>query len=450
MFIKELFKYSTIVLSICTSLNVYAQNTPKDTTKSSDGYTKLRFGGYGEILGSWQNYGLNRWSGSTQGNSEVDHSEISIPRFILALDYKFNEKWILGAEIEFEAGGTGTAMEIESGSGSENGEYETEIEKGGEVALEQFHITRKIAKEFNLRAGHIIVPVGLTNTHHEPINFFTTFRPEGATTIMPCTWHETGIETFGTIGKNTYKFDYQAQIVAGQNPLGFSRYNWIKGGKQGFFETDNFTRPAYVFRLDYKGVKGLRLGYSMYYCHDAGQNADKLITFSKYDPINISIYSFDAQYKNDYITFRGNYLQGKLTEVLAIDNVIRTYSNKSGYSRTTNVAEKALNYNFELGVNLKNVFNGGDKFPLLYPFAHYEYYNPQEKGTGTQMMDNRCQVSYWAWGLNYFALPNLVIKADYTFRRIGTDEMFKNTKSNYHNENEFCISIAYVGWFWQK
>ncbi|MBQ5453199.1 MAG: hypothetical protein IIT56_09425, partial [Bacteroidales bacterium] len=235
-----------VILFIALTFNLSAQ---EDTT-----FKKFRFGGYGEMLASWQNYGLNRWSGSTNGNSEINHAQISLPRFVLAIDYKFSDKWILGAEIEFEAGGTGTAMEMEAGSGSENGEYETEMEKGGEVALEQFHITRKFIKEFNIKAGHLILPVGLTNTHHEPINFFTTFRPEGATTIMPCTWHETGLEFFGKIGKI---FNYQAQIVAGQNPLGFSRYNWIKGGRQGLFEADNFTRPAYVFRLDFSGVKGL-------------------------------------------------------------------------------------------------------------------------------------------------------------------------------------------------
>ena len=57
------------------------------------------------------------------------------------MDYKFNKRWSLGAEIEFEAGGTGIEYELETGTGSENGEYETEVEKGGEVALEQFHIT---------------------------------------------------------------------------------------------------------------------------------------------------------------------------------------------------------------------------------------------------------------------------------------------------------------------
>jgi hypothetical protein len=445
---KNIVKNALLTASV---LMIGAMSVDAQTDSSySDGYSKLRFGGYGEMLASWQNYGLNRWSGSSVGNSEINHAQISLPRFVLAFDYKFNEKWILGTEIEFEAGGTGMAMEIESGSGSENGEYETEIEKGGEVALEQFHITRKIIKEVNIRAGHLIVPVGLTNAHHEPINFFTTFRPEGATTIMPCTWHETGIELFGTIGKDSYKFDYETQIVAGQNPLGFSRYNWIKGGKQGFFETDNFTRPAYVLRLDYKGIEGLRVGTSMYYCHDAGKNADRLITFRNYDPINVKIFSLDAQYKNKYVTFRGNYLCGNLDEALSVDKVIRVYSSQSGYSRTTNVAEKALNYNFELGVNIKNIFNAGDRFPVLYPFAHYEYYNSQEKGADLQLMDDRCQVNYWTWGLNYFALPNLVVKADYTCRKIGTNEMFKNTKSQYNNENEFCISVAFVGWFWQK
>lgn len=68
------------------------------------------------------------------------------------------------------------------------------MEKGGEVAIEQFHITRLIVPQFNIRAGHIIVPVGLTNAHHEPINFFGTYRPEGETTILPSTWHENGLE----------------------------------------------------------------------------------------------------------------------------------------------------------------------------------------------------------------------------------------------------------------
>ena len=245
---------------------VVAETTPAATAADTAGYSRFRFGGYGEMVASFKDYGINRFAGTSTGSTKTDRNTISIPRFVLAFDYKFNSKWVLGAEIEFESGGTGTAIELEN---SENGEYETEIEKGGEVALEQFHITRLIVPQFNVRAGHLIVPVGLTNAHHEPINFFGTVRPQAETALMPSTWHETGIEFFGSLGRGHSRFDYQLMIVAGLNANGFNRDEWIAGGKQGFFEEDNFTSPGYVGRLDYTGVPGLRTGVSVYYCRAA-------------------------------------------------------------------------------------------------------------------------------------------------------------------------------------
>ena len=259
------------------------------------GYKKFRFGGYGEMVANFKDYGLNRY-GLPYGSSKINHNTISVPRFVLALDYKFSDKWILGAEIEFESGGTGQAYELETGTGSENLEYETETEKGGEVALEQFHITRLIIPEFNVRAGHLIVPVGLTNEHHEPINFFGTSRPEGERSMIPNTWHDTGIEVFGKFGSGYATFDYEAMVVAGLNPNGFNIYNWVKGGKQGYFETDNFSAPAYVARLNWTGVPGLRLGGSIYYNPKANKNCDKLITYDGIGDINLLIWSADAQY----------------------------------------------------------------------------------------------------------------------------------------------------------
>ena len=266
---KKLF--SLLVLSAMTGL---AQAAEPDTI----GYDKFRFGGYGEVVANFKDYGINRFYGHQEGNAKQHHNTISVPRFVLAFDYKFTPKWILGAEIEFEYGGTGTSYELEN---TENGEYETEVEKGGEVALEQLHITRMIVPEFNIRAGHLIVPVGLTNEHHEPINFFGSSRPEGESTIIPCTWHETGIEFLGKFGKGYGTFDYEAMIVTGLNANGFDRNKWVRGGKQGLFEGDNFTSPAYVARLNYTGVSGLRIGGSIYYCANAGANSDKLITYDE-------------------------------------------------------------------------------------------------------------------------------------------------------------------------
>ena len=63
-------------------------------------------------------------------------------------------------------------------------------------------------------------------------------------------------------------------------------------------------------------------------------------------------------------------------------------------------------------------------------------------------MDVRTQVSKWTAGLNWYALPNLVVKADYTTRQIGTQKVFGTTK--YNSENEFALGIAYIGWFVKK
>ena len=433
------------LFSLCLTSSVNAQENSEKTAAEhsaeiyASGYEKFRFGGYGEALASFMDYGINRFTGTSSGNKKVNRNSISIPRFVVAFDYKFNSQWVLGAEIEFEAGGTGSAYELEN---TENGEYETEVEKGGEVALEQFHITRLIHPAFNVRVGHLIVPVGLTNEHHEPINFFGTSRPEGESTIIPCTWHENGLEFFGTFGEKYSRFNYQFLIVAGLNACGFDRNTWVAGGKQGLFETDNFTSPAYVARLNYLGVPGLKIGGSFYYCNNVGANSDKPETFASIGRSPLKIYTADLQYKNKYITARANMIYGDLANSEALSSAIRGQSNTSPYSRTVPVASNAVSYGGELGINLRSLFGTQSKFPVIYPFARYEYYNPQEKGEGKQVMDLRNKVNMWSVGANWYALPNLVVKADYKARKIGGGK--------YNSENEFSLGIAYIGWFFSR
>jgi len=63
-------------------------------------------------------------------------------------------------------------------------------------------------------------------------------------------------------------------------------------------------------------------------------------------------------------------------------------------------------------------------------------------------MEKRCQVSMWSFGINYYAVAGLVIKADYTTRQIGTNKMFG--KSEFNSENEIRLGIAYALWFTNK
>ena len=58
-----------VILSLLPSLTIPAQET-KEISKSSNSssteeYTKFRFGGYGEMVANFKDYGINRFYGST-------------------------------------------------------------------------------------------------------------------------------------------------------------------------------------------------------------------------------------------------------------------------------------------------------------------------------------------------------------------------------------------------
>ena len=154
------------------------QTAPAEKKKS-----RLTLGGYGEAVAS-----LNFFSDDYKKYQDAHlhkgehHGRFDLPHVVIFLGYDFGRGWSMGSEIEFEHGGTESAVEIEE---EEAGEYESEIERGGEVALEQFWIQKSFSPALNLRMGHMIVPVGATNSHHSPTEFFGVYRPEGENTILP-------------------------------------------------------------------------------------------------------------------------------------------------------------------------------------------------------------------------------------------------------------------------
>ncbi len=57
--------------------------------------------------------------------------------------------------------------------------FRPKILRCSEVALEQFWIQKSFCPAANIRLGHIIMPMGGTNQHHMPTEFFGVYRPEG-------------------------------------------------------------------------------------------------------------------------------------------------------------------------------------------------------------------------------------------------------------------------------
>ena len=109
---------------------------------------------------------------------------IDVERFVVAPKYRINDTIRLEAEIEFEHGGTGSTMEFDKFE--EFGEFEMEIEKGGEIIVEKLAAVFSVQPALNFRVGHIIVPVGLVSKRHRPQHYFTTTRPEAEAQCASC------------------------------------------------------------------------------------------------------------------------------------------------------------------------------------------------------------------------------------------------------------------------
>lgn len=404
----------------------------RESDEDYDSFNRFRLGGYGEMISAFKGYGLNRLA-TPFGNTLENRATISIPRFVLALDYKINPKWIVGAEIEFESGGTGIANELEFGR------TERSLSKGGEVNVEQFYITRLLHPAFNLRFGQMVVPMGLSNAHNEPMNFFGTARPEGEASILPYIWHESGLAAYGTFGKDLGQFNYQAMVVSGLNAKGFSGNHWVHDGQQGLFEQDDFTNPAWLAHLDWVGVHGLRIGASLYHCSNTALNSftpkEELKNAAKHP---VTLWSIDAQWLGKYVEARADIVSGKVGNA---DKFSVAHEHGEEAENVFPVAKRALSYGAEVGLNLKSFF-GNENAPDVIPFVRYEYYNPMEelavRGEKSPLND-AFKTSMWVAGVNYRLGKDIVLKADYTHRTIAGGA--------FRAEKEFAIGAAFNAWF---
>lgn len=396
---------------------------------------RLSIGGYGEAAYSRNFYSDNgkRYSNAPAYKNDPSHGRFDIPHAVIYIGYDFGKGWTFGTEIEFEHGGTGGAIEYEA---EESIEYESETEKGGEVELEQFWIQKSFGKAFNIRAGHIVVPVGLTNAHHEPLNFFTVYRPEGENTILPCTWHQTGVALWGRSGD----FRYEAQLVAGLNALNFSRSNWIQGGTKSPYEFEVANKYGVSARVDNYSIPGLRIGVSGYYGqsmhnttpHDMEKGDTKRVKG------NVYIGALDFTYNRHNWLVRGNADYGYVSDAQTIASY--TYPgtslvkpNESGSNKY--FGSHAIATMVEAGYD---VFSQIEKMrrdrQKLYVFGHFEYYDSNIGNTTSQWTGKKIL----AGGINYQPMPQICIKAEYNHRML---------KSQYNNEPAINIGVTYQGFF---
>ena len=411
-----------------------AQTVAADSVMQHVNGKRLSVGGYGEVAMSRNFYSdhVSRYSLADEHKDDPSHGRFDIPHAVIYLGYDFGKGWTMGTEIEFEHGGVGMAYEKED---EEGGEWEQEVEKGGEVELEQFWIQKSFGHWANIKAGHIVVPVGLNNAYHEPLNFFTVYRPEGENTILPSTWHETGISFWG----KTKGWRYELQFLAGLNSDNFTNTGWIKKGPGTPTEGEIATKYGTALRIDNYCIKGLRIGLSGYYGHAIGNSYpnNKDGAESKYKGV-VAIGAIDFTYNNYNWIVRGQADYGYLSDAKQLKYFTNRLNGLSPFHHSAFVSKNAFAYGIEAGYN---IFSQIEKLrqdnQKLYLFGRYEHYNPYASKTKNTSYDYT-NVQRMAFGINYYPVKQIVVKAEYSHRFL---------KSQYNNEPAINIGVAYEGWF---
>jgi len=380
----------TIIMILCAGL-VQAQQpdtitgTYKNTAEqmiSSSG--KLGIGGYGEVHYN-QPLGKNQYQPGT----------LDVHRMVLFVGYNFSSKTQFVSEVE--------------------------VEYAKEIWIEQAFLQQKLHKYVNLRAGLLLVPMGIINEYHEPGTFNGVERPVIDNKLALSTWRDIGLGFTGTVLPFSVK--YQVYIMGGLNGYDtravFSADKGLREGRQKGSKA-YVTSPAFSGKIEYFGLRNLNIGLSGY----VGKSQSKLFVKLNKDSaelvrdadssvVGISMVGVDFRYAVKGFEARGQFYYNYL-------------SNTSQYNLFTRSGEKnndlgraMIGYYAEVGYNLFRLL---PKTRLeLIPFVRYEFYNMQqsveEPVIRNQIYENTMITAGLTFKLNRYA----VFKTDFQFYKAAGD-----------------------------
>ena len=460
----------TLLTAILTllSLGVMAQETEEKNIDAKTGATeqvskkdkltnalsRLHIGGYGEAVMTRNFYSqsFNRYKKPELYANDKSHGRFDLPHICLNIGYDFGKGWTMGSEIEYEHGGTGSAVEIEA---EEAGEYEAEVEKGGEVNIEQFWINKEfMGGKLNVKAGEIIVPVGYSNAYHEPNQFFTVYRPEGEATIMPNTWHQVGLSVWGRLKD----WRYEAQLLSGLNSESFTAENFVHYGATSPYEFKVANNYAGAVRIDNYSIKGLRIGLSGYYGYSFRNTLRT--PGSKYEDVKgaLGIIALDFSLNRWNWIVRGNidYAYFSDADIISAYNQANWTHHKyqdGNPHHYSNIGSNAVAYAVEAGYNIfSQIAKLKEKNEKLYVFGRFEHYNTMASGS-YESMYKYTKKYRWALGVNYSPIKQITIKGEYSYRffeKPNNNGLAPDSplyKQPYNNEPSLSLGVTYMGWF---
>jgi len=312
------------------------------------------------------------------GGDGVD--EADFVRLVLYTGYKFSDRLLFNAEIEFEHASTS---------------------KEGEVSVELASLEYLYRPGLNLRGGLLLVPMGLLNEMHEPPFYYGTQRPEPERAIIPSTWRENGVGIFGSFGES---LSYRAYVLNGLDASGFSS-SGLRGGRQKGSEA-KATDLAVVGRLDFQASPSLLVGGS-YYVGDSGQDQTLSVTGLNLPSARTQIWELHADYQRGPLQLRGLYTEAHVSDAGTLSAALTAEAMKA-----TVVAERMIGGYAEAAYDIMQLLSPGTEKSLT-PFFRFEYLDTQNKIPSGFSRDRTQPRRLFIPGIQYKPNPNVVLKLDY-------------------------------------
>ncbi len=333
----------------------------------------LSIGGYGEFV--YQNFR----SGETATADWV--------RAVVYTGYKFNDRVLFNSETEIEHGN---------------------LEHGGNVEMEFGYLDYLVKPKINVRAGLVLIPVGLINELHEPTAYFGARRPVVDDRIIPTTWSEAGAGVFGDVGR----LRYRAYVVTGLQSSRFHSESAIREGRQGAAQAAAGTWAA-VGRADWHPIEGTFFGGS-FYSGNSGQGAE----FNA----RVNLGEVHAESKFRGVTLRGIYARGSIGDAARVNETNSLVGDAS-------VGESFGGWYVEGGYQ---IFTRGD-FSLT-PYARVERFDTQRSVPRGYARNPENNGRLFTLGVAAKPIPQTVIKIDWqkATNRAGT------------GTDQFNIGLGYI------
>lgn len=391
---------------------------------------RFSFSGYGAV--NYYKYGT--YDSDPYIKDKIDHERLN-----LYLGYRFNNWISMRSEVEFEHGGTGITMETDIQE--EAGEFEREVEAGGEVKLEQMYLDFQLCPYFNVRAGRVKLRLNLAQTLDRPTSYFTTHKPEMENEILPLGWYENGVQFYGTFAE---RFRYELSVTNGLDATGFSSRNFVKGGHQLRFEMTNANAFAFTGRLDYLfgNNKHTFVGAGFY----TGNSTPNRPEDDLFKDGRVTLFTGHLSYDEGSLRFNTAFIWGNVQNSDHISKANAQLPKALGVKRTP-VGKEAIGFAAEAGYEILHLFNL-NTVQKVYPFLRYDYYDTMRKTQGIILKNPKWERNAFTIGANWFVIPQVVVKAHYQWRTLGAEFIDLKQKIPVYTgrnikENTFSVGIAF-------